>query len=110
MPFLLFYHLSIYNSDYIVFYSDLHLQGNLDFLGAGNMYPGGIGSLAPNSVQNANIRHQGNQSVTNGMQQIITPKGYTNHHGAIIQATGNNKNMLDNMIKKQSINSGRVRG
>jgi len=30
--------------------SDLHLNGNIDFIGAGNMYPGGIGSIAPNSV------------------------------------------------------------
>jgi len=33
--------------------------------------------------------------------------GY-NHHGAIIQ--GQNNRVLDNMIKKHSINSGRVRG
>lgn len=49
----------------------------MDFMGAQTgMYPNGIGSIMPNSVQNATtIRYQGNQSVTNAMQaQLITPK------------------------------------
>jgi len=64
--------------------SDLHLPGTLDMMNvAGNMYPGGIGSIAPNSVQNAaSIRNHGNQSVTNGMQaQLITPKNNPNLGG-----------------------------
>jgi len=42
--------------------SDLHLPGTLDMMnGAANVYPGGIGSIAPNSVQNAtSIRNHGN--------------------------------------------------
>lgn len=57
--------------------SDLHLANALDFMGAQTgMYPNGIGSIMPNSVQNATtIRNHGNQSVTNAMQaQLITPK------------------------------------
>ena len=72
----------------------------------------GIGNIAPNSVQNATTIRQGNQSMTQGMQQqIITPKGGSNlggmiqNHGSIIQ--GNNNRMLNQMIQKQTIGSGR---
>ena len=60
------------------------MPGSLDY----GVYPGGIGSMGPNSVQNAQIRNHGNQSVNNAMQaQIITPKNFApggNQHGAII--------------------------
>jgi len=41
---------------------------------------------------------------------MLTPKNFSNHHGAIIQNSNNNRAMLDSMIKKQTINSGRNRG
>ena len=89
--------------------SDLHLSGIMDFMGAQTgMYPNGIGSIMPNSVQNATtIRNHGNQSVTNAMQaQLITPKnsnfgalhqqfgppqGMGPQHGAMIQGGSNNR-------------------
>jgi hypothetical protein len=94
-----------------------------------NMYPNGIGAIMPNSVQNATtIRNHGNQSVTHAMQaQLITPKNNNVNgilqgqqfvtqpsstgivgHGAMIQ--GNSNRMLNQVIKKHSINSGRTRG
>ena len=105
--------------------SDLHLSGIMDFMGAQTgMYPNGIGSIMPNSLQNATtIRYQGNQSVTNAMQaQLITPKnsnfgglqqfaGGQNvgaQPGAMIQGSGNNR--INQGIKKHSIKSGRTRG
>jgi hypothetical protein len=55
---------------------------------------------------------QGNQTVTNGMlknmEQNQNIKSYG--HGAIIQSQANNKQFLDQMIRKNTINSGRTRG
>jgi hypothetical protein len=55
---------------------------------------------------------QGNQTVTNGMlKNMETNQNIKSYgHGAIIQSQANNKQFLDQMIRKNTINSGRTRG